>query len=66
MFTNPLSLSLPLSQSASGGATRSQRYSEQLVLYAKAITVLDSGLRQYEIEMATHSMEPSQILRTGK
>ena len=44
----------------------SQRHSEQLVLYAKAMAVLESGLRQYQIQVATSSMEPGQGLHTGK
>ena len=52
--------------SSSGGMSQSQRYSEQLVLYAKAVAVLDSGLRRFQIEMATSSMELDQALRTGE
>ena len=47
--------------------SRVQRYSEQLVLYAKAVSVLDSGLRQFQIEMATSSMELDQTqIHTGE
>lgn len=53
-------------QSVSGGVAPSQRYSEQLVLYAKAVSILDSGLRRFQIEMATSSMELDQTLRTGE
>ena len=55
-----------LDQSSSGGVSQAQRCSEQLVLYAKAVSVLDSGLRQFQIEMATSSMELDQTLRTGE
>lgn len=42
-----------MKQSDSGVASRLQRCSEQLVLIAKAICVLESGLCQYRIEQAT-------------
>ncbi|CAI8037788.1 Serine/threonine-protein kinase ULK2 [Geodia barretti] len=53
--------------SSSGGVSRSQRHSEQLVLYAKAVAVLDSGLRQFQIQMAASSCELEQgPLRTAE
>jgi hypothetical protein len=43
------------------------RHSEQLVLYAKAVAVLDSGLRQFQIQMAASSCELEQgSLRTAE
>lgn len=45
---------------------RLQRCSEQLVLYAKAVTVLESGLRQFQIELAAGNIEPEEQLKTGK
>jgi hypothetical protein len=53
--------------SSSGGVSPSQRHSEQLVLYAKAVAVLDSGLRQFQIQMAASSCELEQgSLRTAE
>lgn len=46
--------------SDSGVAGRMHRCCEQLVLCAKAVTVLESGLRQYEIELAARNVEPSE------
>jgi len=52
--------------SASGVVGRQQRCSEQLVLCAKAIIVLESGLRQYQIELAASNIEPAREHKTGK
>lgn len=41
-------------------ASRLQRCLEQLVLIAKAISVLESGLRQYQIEQATADVGTSE------
>ena len=43
----------PTLQSESGVSSRIHRCMEQLVLVAKAIAVLESGLRRYRIEQAT-------------
>ena len=61
-----LILSSPHLQSGSGVVGRLQRCSEQLVLCAKAIVVLESGLRQYQIELAASNREPTRELKTGK
>lgn len=53
-------------QSDSGVAGRMHRCCEQLVLCAKAVTVLESGLRQYEIELAARNVEPSEGNAAGK
>ena len=53
-------------QNSSGVVGRLQRCSEQLVLYAKAVTLLESGLRQYQIELAASNIEPGEELKTGK
>ena len=50
-------------------ASRLQRCSEQLVLVAKAISILESGLRQYQIEQATAdigTLEETTSLHTKK
>lgn len=65
-LTLSLHFSLTLSQSASGVVGRQQRCSEQLVLCAKAIIVLESGLRQYQIELAASNIEPAREHKTGK
>ena len=65
-LTHSLLSSLTLSQSGSGVVGRLQRCSEQLVLCAKAIIVLESGLRQYQIELAASNREPTRELKTGK
>jgi len=36
------------------------------VLCAKAIIVLESGLRQYQIELAASNIEPAREHKTGK
>ena len=56
-------------QSNSGVASRLQRCSEQLVLIAKAISILESGLRQYQIEQATAdvgTLEETASIHTKK
>ena len=53
-------------QNSSGVVGRLQRCSEQLVLYAKAVTLLESGQRQYQIELAASNIEPEEKLKTGK
>ena len=56
-------------QSNSGVASRLQRCSEQLVLIAKAISILESGLRQYQIEQATAdvgTLEETTSIHTKK
>ena len=56
-------------QSNSGVASRLQRWSEQLVLVAKAISILESALRQYQIEQATAdigTLEETTSLHTKK
>lgn len=65
-LTLSLHFSLTLFQSASGVVGRQQRCSEQLVLCAKAIIVLESGLRQYQIELAASNIEPAREHKTGK
>ena len=52
-------------QNDSGIGSRVQRFSEQLVLYAKAIALLKSSLLEYELIMASKSMEPSQSHKKG-
>ena len=53
-------------QNDSGIVGQVQRFSEQLVLCAKALSVLASGRRQYEIALATSNMESTESLKTGK
>jgi len=65
-LTLSLHFSLTLSQSASGVVGRQQRCSEQLVLCAKAIIVLESGLRQYQIELAASNIEPAREHKTAE
>ena len=55
-----MALPFELTQSDSGVASRLQRCSEQLVLFAKAISILESGLRQYQIEQATADIGSSE------
>ncbi len=52
-------------QRESGIGSRAQRFSEQLVLYAKAVSVLEAALLVYELNMATGSREPSAGHRRG-
>ncbi len=52
-------------QRGSDVGSRTQRCSEQLVLYAKAVSMLESALLVYELNMASASKEPSDKHRKG-
>ena len=53
-------------QNDSGIAGRQQRCSEQLVLYVKAFSLLDSLSTRYGLELALASnQEPTQRLKKG-
>lgn len=54
-------------QSDSGFAGREQRCSEQLVLYAKIVSLLDSLSTSYGVELAlTNYEEPPEQMKRGK
>ena len=60
------SMVLPPQGDSGGMLDHVVRFSEQLVLCAKAATVIRDGIRQYNIGNALTSSDPSDTHKTGK